>query len=138
MASTRTVTLPGGPVMTYDYTGLDKALTKLKGKHVMIVSDGVSYGIHWELGHMTPGGNFAQYPFLVPAVEEWRKPLKDALQADINKGNLLGVDTIVKKVAFGVETSTKKRIMGDPGTGRDLVDTGALLNSIAVHDGENI
>ena len=142
MASVRTVVLQAGRLkgtsITYDYTGLDKALAKLKGKHVKIISDGVKYGIYWELGHTTSRGNFQQYPFLVPSVEEWRKPLKDALKNNLDKGNLLSVDDVVLKVAHGVETSAKRRIMGEIGSGKDLIDTGALYNSIAVHDPEDM
>jgi len=125
------VTLPNGTVITYDYSGLEGIMKKLKGKHVKIISDGVTYGKFWELGHTTPSGAILQKPFLVPACEQMREPMKKAIQQAVNRGDLKTMDVIIDKVAFDVEKRAKQIIVELP-----LVDTAALLNSIAVHDPE--
>jgi hypothetical protein len=147
MASSRTVTLDGGTTITYDYTVLNKVLGKLKGKHAKVVADGVNYGIYWELGHTVTrkdGGQVTlQHPYMVPAAEKWRKPFADAMKAAAKDGYLtVSVDDVVDKVAHGVELAAKQEIeaIKDKGNGKstDLVDTGALKNSITVLDPEDV
>lgn len=124
---------PGGTSYTINTDGIDGILKSLKGKHVKIISDGVAYGIYWELGHTTPSGAFLQKPFLVPACEQMAKPFKQAMQQAVDKGDLKTLDNVIDKVAFDVEKRAKQIITELP-----LIDTGALRNSIAVHDPEGI
>lgn len=155
----KTVTLDNGTTITYDYSVLNKVLAGLKGKHTKIVADGVSYGVYWELGH-TVGtsklgrtvnrvlgigvfGTMLQHPFMVPAVEKWRKPFQEALNKGKEDGyTKVSIDDIVDKVAHGIELAAKQEIemAKDKGNGvtSDLVDTGALKNSIIVLDAEDI
>ena len=138
----KTVTLDNGTTITYDYSVLNKVLAGLKGKHTKIVADGVSYGVYWELGHMR-GQTMYQHPFMVPAVEKWRKPFQEALNKGKEDGyTKVSIDDIVDKVAHGIELAAKQEIemAKDKGNGitSDLVDTGALKNSIIVLDAEDI
>jgi hypothetical protein len=125
-----------------DTTKLDEILRNLKGEHVKIVADGVAYGVYWELGHTTSTGAFLQHPFLAPALEMWRKPLNEAMKEAIDRGDLAKLDAVVDKVAMEVANQAKKEInaIKDKGNGNasDLVDTGALLNSIQVLDPEEV
>jgi hypothetical protein len=133
MPTSRTVRLSNGTTVTYDYTGLNKMLKSLQGKHAKIISDGVSYGIHWELGHMTPSGAFVQRPFLVPAGENERAAFTKALKQAADKGDVKMIDVAVGKAAVDIEKRAKQIIMEIK-----LIDTGALYGSIAVHDPEDI
>lgn len=138
----KTVTLENGTTITYDYSVLNKVLAGLKGKHTKVVADGVNYGIYWELGH-TRGKTMLQHPFMVPAVEKWRKPFKEALEKGKEDGyTKVSIDDIVDKVAHGIELAAKQEIETPKNKGNgvtsDLVDTGALKNSIIVLDAEDI
>lgn len=125
-----------------DTTKLDEILRGLKGEHVKIVADGVRYGVYWELGHTTSSGAFLQHPFLAPALEMWRKPLNEAMKEAVDRGDIDKLDAVVDKVAMEVANQAKKEInaIKDKGNGTtsDLVDTGALLNSIQVLDPEEV
>lgn len=140
MANYRIVELSNGTSVGYDYTVLNNMLSKLKGKHVKVVADGVNYGVYWELGHMR-GETMYQHPFMVPAAEKWRKPLKEALRKAIET-KACPIDDVIDKVAHGVERDAKLEIekAKDKGNGKitDLVDTGALVNSITVLDPEDV
>jgi len=128
----RTVwTSQSGTSYTINTDGIDELLRSLKGQHVKIVSDGVKYGIFWELGHTTPSGAFLQKPFLVPACEQVRPSYEKALKQAVNSGDMGLVDSIIDKAAFDIENRAKQIITELP-----LIDTGALRNSIQVHDPE--
>ena len=138
----KSTTTSGNVTIITDTTKMDEILRNLKGEHVKIVSDGVHYGVYWELGHTTQSGAFLQHPFLAPALEMWRKPLNEAMKAAIDRGDIDKLDAVVDKVAMEVANQAKKEInaIKDKGNGTtsDLVDTGALLNSIQVLDPEEV
>jgi hypothetical protein len=132
----------GGVEIITDTTKLDEILRNLKGEHVKIVADGVAYGVYWELGHTTSTGAFLQHPFLAPALEMYRKPMNEAMKQAIDRGDLALLDDVVDKIAMDVANRAKVEInsIKDKGNGNasDLVDTGALLNSIQVLDPEEV
>ncbi len=119
---------PNGTSYTINTDGIDAIMKTLRGQHVKIVHDGVAYGIYWELGHVS-GNAFLQKPFLVPACEQMADPMKKAMKQAVDRGDLKTLDNVIDKVAFDVEKRTKQII-----TEIDLIDTGALRNSIAVSD----
>ena len=107
---------------------LEELLKSLRGQHVKVVSDGVEYGVYQELGYMAGGVTWVQHPFLVPALEQVRPGFVKAVSQAIEKGGDM-IDAVVDKAAQDVVALAR---INAP------VDTGALKNSIMVHDPEDI
>ncbi len=98
-----------------------------KGKKpIRVISDGVEYGLFLEMGTV----KMAARPTAVPAVEAVRPGFEQAF-----KGNekFMQAEQIVEKTARDVERLWKQGIVD-----KNIIDTGAYLNSIRVSEPSGI
>ena len=107
----------------------DKRLLALiaatKGKApVRVVADGVNYGIYLEMGT----SKMSARPCAGPAAEDIRPIFQQALRGAVTRQQ---VEDVVDKTAFDVEKRWKEYVIQ-----KDVVDTGAYLNSVHVVRGE--
>ena len=79
------------------------------------------YGVENGFGR---GMRMGAHPFMRPAVEAVREQFNKAMRAALGTGK---AQAVVDKTAFDVERGAKARAP---------TDTGALKNSISVHDAE--
>jgi hypothetical protein len=103
-------------VIVTEMARLLELLEKCKGEPTRILHDGVKYGVYQEFGtrYMAP------HPFMTPAVEAVRGPMKEGMG---QIANLEAMDTFIDKIAHDAEGIAKAYAP---------VRTGALKNSIKV------
>ena len=106
---------------------LRKMIAATKGKKpVRIVADGVEYGVYQELGT----SRMTARPTAAPAVEAVRPGFEQAFKGD---ETFMRAEQIVEKTAHDVERLWKQGIVQ-----KNIIDTGAYLNSIRVYEGKEI
>ena len=120
-----------GPKITIaiDDSKLRKLIAETAGNiRPKVVADGVEYGIYQEYGVENGFGRSIRipaHPFMRPAVEAVREQFNKAMRAAWWSTRM--AQNVVDKTAFDVERGAKARAP---------TDTGALKNSISVHDAE--
>ena len=121
--------MPGPKItLTLDDSKLRKMIAETAGNiRPKVVADGVEYGIYQEYGVENGFGRgirIPAHPFMRPAVEAVREQFNKAMRTALGTGK---AQVVVDKTAFDVEKIAKSKAP---------VDTGALKNSISVHDAE--